>query len=492
MASQFEPCAICMESLVPSTVDVFYTWHCGHQVHLNCFCRIYVGHWDDVVSKRRRKEITNEDNILSRPSCRCQFDIANGPNTVKGLMRENGYTMSSVRAWIRNERYYDDAHRREAATPVVAPRPDIYTPQWILVLCCANLFYVEHSFPARFEKDENERSCVYSPLEPSVSVDAWGSEWVDDFGHVPHWLCKSCSNSLTIGNPLLTFPKANQVNRHSLTGSKTDYCDGCRVPKTLCIDLKTNTRYWVCTKTMGTRTQPKMLSCACYEIDKIDVVDQPMAALEAAVASARRPSSRAAAASTASSSSAKPLEAEVASVRGPSSRAAAASTATTSSDQPMAELEAEVARGPSSRAAAATATSSSSSSITAVPATGQVRARRPLPTPRNTRLRTSTPAPPLANASDPPLHSAPVVIVLDDIQDTNPPEIPVSDDDRALTHLIPASNNSNTVQEVPGNADLQDQSDIPADVQELLDQLREIAEGVHGEMNALRELVRSA
>ena len=230
--------------------------------------------------KRRNKTIDPvHDRILACPKCRQDFDSVRGIVETKALMTRHGYTLQSIRDWIRNDRYRAEQHQNAAtsiAPPITGP---VYVPQWVLVLCCRNLQYVEGTWPARyhFDDDENSRACTYSPLRPQCP----SNEEVDIYGVIPHWLCKCCSKSLTKGNPLLTWPKVPY-------GSEADMClQGCqRDPagnrdKTLAIDLDTNSRYWVCTRSVSATAQPKMLAdCRINFIDKMrGVVDRPAFAI---------------------------------------------------------------------------------------------------------------------------------------------------------------------------------------------------------------------
>ena len=264
------PCPICQEDLLPTRTD-YYTWLCGHQVHLNCFCRIYIIHTDDVVSKRRDKKITEEDTMLSCPQCREPFDIHNGVSELKVLMKEFGFTKQSIRAWIRNDRVMQESIRAQAIS--VPPKPPLLPPQFMLVLCCPTLAWVEHSYPPRYERDENQRTCEFAPI-----------------GDLLHYLCNGCSRSVTQGNPLLQWP--DPVGRNA-NGARFDRCAlGCTRDKSLVVDLQTNSRYWACTAAMHARVQPSMLwTCPRYFIDTIDVGDDSYVTSASASASSSAPSS---------------------------------------------------------------------------------------------------------------------------------------------------------------------------------------------------------
>ena len=185
--SELEPCPYCQEPLCPSEVQTvgYYTWTCGHQAHLNCFANLFVGHFDEVIMKRRNKTIDPvHDKILACPKCRQGFDSVRGIVETKALMTRHGYTLQSIRAWIRNDRYRAEQHQNAAtsiAPPIAGP---VYVPQWVLVLCCRNLQYVEGTWPARyhFDDDENSRACTYSPLRPQCP----SNEEVDIYGVIPH------------------------------------------------------------------------------------------------------------------------------------------------------------------------------------------------------------------------------------------------------------------------------------------------------------------
>ena len=190
--------------------------------------------------------------------------------------------------------------------------------------------------------------------------------------------------------------------------------------KTLAIDLDTNSRCWVCTRSVSATAQPKMLAdCRINFIDKMrGVVDRPAFAI----------------ASLSSSSS------SVATVR-------PAEAPPTSAPRPS--------TGRPSTAAAPTWFSPLQ-----LPAEAPPRTRRPLPKPVTRRVRQRTFTEPV-QVDDSPEPS----IMVD-----NALEVPPVATVDPVVHVV---------------------QPIPADIQRLLDELREYAFDVHDEMETLRRLAAS-